>query len=89
VRRFHPGVEWINLPAFGDEGDVLHQAGIVESEPGLYFVGLTFLYAMSSSMIHGVSRDAARIVKAIRSRLGAARSRTAQLAAASVSEASR
>jgi putative flavoprotein involved in K+ transport len=26
--------------------------------PGLYFVGLHFLYAMSSSMIHGVGRDA-------------------------------
>ena len=45
---------------------------MVESQPGLYFVGLTFLYAMSSSMIHGVGRDAARIVKAIKARLGAA-----------------
>ena len=30
-------------------------------EPGLYFVGLHFLYSMSSEMIHGVGRDAARI----------------------------
>ena len=27
-------------------------------EPGLYFVGLHFLYSMSSEMIHGVGRDA-------------------------------
>lgn len=33
--------------------------------PGLYFVGLPFLHAMSSSMIQGVDRDVARIDKAI------------------------
>jgi tetratricopeptide (TPR) repeat protein len=32
--------------------------GVVESVPGLYFIGLHFLYAMSSAMIHGVGRDA-------------------------------
>jgi putative flavoprotein involved in K+ transport len=62
---FHPGFEWIDLPVFGKSGELLHQGGVVESQPGLYFVGLTFLYAMSSSMIHGVGRDAARIVRAI------------------------
>ena len=74
---FHPGFDWIDLPVFDDDGELLHQGGVVESQPGLYFVGLTFLYAMSSSMIHGVSRDAARIVKAIKVRLGTAPSRTA------------
>ena len=65
---FHPGFDWIDLPIFGDDGTLRHQGGVVEKRPGLYFVGLTFLYAMSSSMIHGVSRDAARIVKAIAGR---------------------
>ena len=60
---FHPGFDWIDLPIFGEDGTVQHNGGVVEQAPGLYFVGLTFLYAMSSSMIHGVSRDAARIVK--------------------------
>ena len=62
---YHPGFDWIELPIFADEGTLLHQGGVVEKAPGLYFVGLTFLYAMSSSMIHGVSRDAERIVKTI------------------------
>ena len=84
---FYAGFEWINLPVFGDDGQVLHQGGIVECEPGLYFVGLTFLHAMSSSMIHGVSRDAARIVKVISARLGTARPRTAQHTMTSVDEA--
>ena len=69
---FHPGFEWIDLPVFGDHGELFHNGGVVESQPGLYFVGLTFLYAMSSSMIHGVGRDAARIANAIKVRLGAA-----------------
>jgi putative flavoprotein involved in K+ transport len=47
----------------------VHREGIVEDEPGMYFVGLTFLYAVSSSMIHGVGRDAARIARQIESRV--------------------
>jgi hypothetical protein len=31
----------------------------------LYFLGLPFLHSMSSSMIQGVGRDAARIVAAM------------------------
>jgi putative flavoprotein involved in K+ transport len=34
-------------------------------EPGLYFVGLRYLYAFSSDMIHGVDRDAARVAAAV------------------------
>ena len=59
---FHPGFDWIKLPVHGDH-EPQHEGGIVPTEPGLYFVGLHFLYSMSSSMIHGVGRDAERIVK--------------------------
>jgi putative flavoprotein involved in K+ transport len=62
---FDPGFSWIDLPVFGPSGEPLHQAGIVASEPGLYFVGLHFQYAFSSDMIHGVGRDAARVAEAI------------------------
>lgn len=61
---FHPGFSWIELPIFAG-GKPLHERGIVASEPGLYFVGLKFLYAASSTMVHGVSRDAEYIVRAI------------------------
>jgi len=67
---FHAGFHWIDLPIFDGEGEVSHRSGVVKSQPGLYFVGLPFLHAMSSSMIHGVGRDAARIAEAIRLRLG-------------------
>jgi putative flavoprotein involved in K+ transport len=67
---YHPGFSWIDLPVFGAEGPI-HERGVVESEPGLYFVGLEFLYAMSSVMVHGVGRDAEHIVKHISSRVPA------------------
>jgi putative flavoprotein involved in K+ transport len=62
---FHPGFSWIDLPIFDQNHEPLHHGGVVPSAPGLYFVGLHFLYALSSTMIHGVGRDAARIVDAI------------------------
>ncbi len=57
---FHAGFDWIDLPVHGDR-EPLHERGVVRSHPGLYFVGLSFLYSVSSSMIHGVGRDARRI----------------------------
>jgi len=65
---FHPGFSWIDLPIFAESGGPLHEGGVVASEPGLYFVGLHFLYAFSSTMIHGVGRDAARIAATIAAR---------------------
>src|SRR6266542_2470568 len=65
---FHPGFSWIDLPVFGADGEPVHHRGVVPDEPGLYFVGLHFLYAMSSTMIHGVSRDAEQVARAIAAR---------------------
>jgi putative flavoprotein involved in K+ transport len=65
---FHPGFSWIDLPVFGADGLPLHENGIVAQEPGLFFVGLHFLYALSSEMIHGVGRDAARIAEVVAKR---------------------
>jgi putative flavoprotein involved in K+ transport len=69
---FHPGFSWINLPAFRDDGEPIQERGVVANEPGLYFVGLHFLYAMSSTMIHGVGRDAEYIANVIVARTRAA-----------------
>jgi putative flavoprotein involved in K+ transport len=65
---FHPGFSWIDLPIFAESGGPVHDGGVVASEPGLYFVGLQFLYAFSSTMIHGVGRDAERIAATIAAR---------------------
>jgi putative flavoprotein involved in K+ transport len=50
-----------------------HRDGVVEDVPGLYFVGLKFLYSVSSEQVHGVGRDAARIADAIAARRGKSR----------------
>ena len=62
---YHPGFTWIDLPIHGDRGRPRHEGGVVPDQPGLYFVGLHFLYSLASGMIHGVGRDAERIVKRI------------------------
>ena len=54
------GFSWIDLDVHGPL-EPKHEAGIVPGVPGLYFVGLMFLSAASSVMVHGVGRDAARI----------------------------
>jgi len=54
---------WIDLPVFGESGQPLHDRGVARSMPGLYFVGLLFLYAVSSDVLPGVGRDAKRIAK--------------------------
>lgn len=33
---------WIDLPVLGDDGQPVHERGVVRAEPGLYFVGLLF-----------------------------------------------
>jgi putative flavoprotein involved in K+ transport len=66
---FHPGLDWVDLPVHGDL-EPNHDRGLVPDHPGLFFVGLFFLYAMSSEMIHGCDRDAERIVDAIAARSG-------------------
>ena len=66
---YHPGLSWIDLPVFGSGGEPVQERGAATGEPGLYFVGLHFLYALSSTMIHGVERDAKRVAETIARRI--------------------
>jgi putative flavoprotein involved in K+ transport len=61
---YRPDYSWIDLPVFVD-GHPEHHRGIVRGHSGLYFVGLPFLYAMSSGFLRGVSRDAAFVARHI------------------------
>src|SRR5215469_3725153 len=62
---YEHGFPWIDLPIFDEKGDPIHDKGIVKSLAGMYFVGLNFLYSMSSATLIGVGRDAERIVNAL------------------------
>jgi putative flavoprotein involved in K+ transport len=60
---FRHDLSWIDLPIFGEDGELVHERGVVGSEPGLYFVGLFFQYSAASNVIPGVPRDAKHVVE--------------------------
>ena len=62
-----PDFAWVDLPVLAEAGGPVHDRGIVGSEPGLYFVGLVFQYALASSLVGGVGRDAKHIAEQIAS----------------------
>lgn len=62
---FNLGLSFIDLPIFDADGEPRHERGIVTEQPGCFLVGQHFQYSLSSTMIHGVGRDAERIAKAI------------------------
>jgi putative flavoprotein involved in K+ transport len=64
---FRQDFSWIDVPVFGEDSAPTHERGVA-SEPGLYFVGLDFLYSFTSENVGGVRRDARHIAKHIASR---------------------
>jgi putative flavoprotein involved in K+ transport len=65
---FRPDFGWIDLPILGADGQPAHDRGVITSSPGMYVVGLRFLYSLASSLIGGVGRDADHIARHIASR---------------------
>jgi putative flavoprotein involved in K+ transport len=59
---FRPNFDWIDLSLPTHNGIPIHDRGSIESCPGLYFIGLLFLYSLSSALVGGVGRDAEHIV---------------------------
>jgi putative flavoprotein involved in K+ transport len=62
---FTPDYSWIDLSLPIQNGLPIHDRGVVASCPGLYFIGLPFLYSLSSALVGGVGRDAEHIVEHI------------------------
>ena len=65
---FVPDFAWIDLLVLAEAGGPVHERGIVGSQPRLYFVGLVVQYALASSLVGGVGRDAEHIARHIASR---------------------
>jgi len=59
---FRQDFSWIDLPVTGEDGWPLENRGVVETAPGLYFVGLAFQFAFSSMLVGGAGRDAEYVV---------------------------
>jgi putative flavoprotein involved in K+ transport len=64
---FRQDYSWLDVPAFDGDGAPVHERGVA-SEPGLYFLGLDFLYSFASENVGGVYRDAKHIAKHIAAR---------------------
>jgi putative flavoprotein involved in K+ transport len=64
---YTPDFSWIDLPLPTRRGWPTQDRGVVDAVPGLYFVGLPFLYSLSSALLGGVGRDAGYIVERIAS----------------------
>jgi putative flavoprotein involved in K+ transport len=58
---------WVHVPVFDEAGAPLHQRGVTSS-PGLYFLGLPWLYKEKSALLFGIGEDAAFLAAAIAAR---------------------
>jgi len=55
---------WIRLPVLDESGHPVQRRGVT-SVPGLYFVGLEWMYTQKSGLLLGVGEDAAYVASAI------------------------
>jgi len=65
---FRPDYSWIDLPVVNEDGMPMEYRGVVDSSPGLYFLGVPFLYSFTSMLVLGAGRDAAYVVERIAGR---------------------
>ncbi len=65
---FGPDFGWIDLPIFDEHDWPQQHRGVVDSAPGVYFLGLPFQYAFTSMLVAGAGRDAAYVTAQMASR---------------------
>jgi putative flavoprotein involved in K+ transport len=65
---FRTDYSWIDLPVFNGRGQPTHVRGVT-SVPGVYFLGLPWLYTWGSGRFSGVARDAEYLAEHIEARL--------------------
>ena len=61
---FTPDFTWVEAPVFNGRGHPGHVRGVT-TQPGLYFLGLPWLYTWGSGRFSGVARDAEYVVEHI------------------------
>lgn len=66
---FHGDYDFIDVAernrAFDDDGEPVHERGVVAAFPGLYFVGLRFQHTPVSHLLYGAGNDARYIAEQI------------------------
>ena len=71
---FRPDHRWIHFPVAGPDGWPRQTRGVVTDVPGLFFIGLPFMYRGGSALLGGVGRDAAYLVEQMAHQAAATRS---------------
>jgi len=66
---FRTDYSWIDLPVFNGRGQPAHVRGVTPI-PGVYFLGLPWLYTWGSGRFSGVARDAGYLAEHIEARVG-------------------
>ena len=66
---FRSDYSWIDLPVFNGRGQPAHVRGVTPL-PGVYFLGLPWLYTWGSGRFSGVARDAEYLAEHIKARAG-------------------
>lgn len=61
---YHTDFSWVNVPVFNGNGYPSYDRGIT-SVPGLYFLGLPWLYTWGSGRFSGIARDAQHLADRI------------------------
>jgi len=57
-----PDYHWLHLDALDPAGQLSHHEGILDSEPGVYAVGLPYQRSITSHLLGGVGADAEHVV---------------------------
>jgi len=83
---FAPDFAWVDAPVFNGRGQPVHDRGVTR-QPGLYFLGLPWLYTWGSGRFSGVARDALHVAGRIETALGKASAQASGSAADSRREA--
>jgi putative flavoprotein involved in K+ transport len=68
---FRTDNSWIDLPIFNGCGQPSHVRGVAPV-PGVYFLGLPWLYTWGSGRFSGVARDAEHVAEHVKVRIGLA-----------------
>ena len=68
---FRPDYSWIRLPILDADGWPVHRRGVIEAAPGLYVLGVPFLFGFASMLVLGASRDAAYVADQVVARASA------------------
>ena len=62
---FRPDFRWVEPAKLDERGWPLQERGLAVGAPGLYFLGLPFLFGFTSMLVLGADRDAGFVADAV------------------------